>query len=149
MTGVRCGSKNKWNIGVTFLSKLGLSFHIEIRGFCGFYTFRNLQFFKIHEICSFSNFAKPVVLKIHEIRSFCAEIRGFYQNPRILQSWGLGISSSKVFQTKDQQVQNLTGFEIMQIIAFGEYFAHPSAKSRTMDAFVLKRSSRVIPKKNT
>ena len=76
--------KTKGNIGVTFLGKFGLSFHIEIRGFLWISVFRSPQFFKIHSFWNLQN-----------LQFSC-------RNPRILQSWGLGLSSSKVFQTKDQ-----------------------------------------------
>jgi hypothetical protein len=39
----------------------------------------------------------------------------------------------------------LTGFEMMHIRAVGQNLAQAFAKSRTIEAFVLKRSSRVIP----
>ena len=42
-------------------------------------------------------------------------------------------------------MMELTGFVIIQIMASGHTWAHASTKSRTMPAFVLKRSSLVIP----
>ena len=41
----------------------------------------------------------------------------------------------------------LTGFVIMQIMADGHMSAHAETKSLTMEAFVLNRSSLVIPEK--
>ena len=40
-------SANVVSQGVTFLGKLDLSFHIEIRGFCGFHGFLKPTVFKI------------------------------------------------------------------------------------------------------
>lgn len=42
-------------------------------------------------------------------------------------------------------ILKLTGLEIMQIIDCGQNFAHASTISLTMEAFVLNRSSLVIP----
>jgi len=39
----------------------------------------------------------------------------------------------------------LTGLVIIRIIAFGQYLPHAWTRSRTIEAFVLNRSSRVIP----
>ena len=71
------------NIGVTFLGKLGLSFHIEIHGFCGFDGFSKSEKSTV--------FQKSVVLqKFAVLRNLqfvfkICEIHSFYQNPRILR----------------------------------------------------------------
>lgn len=39
----------------------------------------------------------------------------------------------------------LTGLAMIHTMALGQTLAHASVKSRTIDALVLKRSSRVIP----
>ena len=44
-----------------------------------------------------------------------------------------------------QHCKEHTGLEMMQMNALGQYLAHASAKSLTMDALVLKRSSLVMP----
>jgi len=38
-----------------------------------------------------------------------------------------------------------TGLVIIRIIAFGQYFPQAWTRSRTIEAFVLNKSSRVIP----
>ena len=85
---------NIGNIGVTFLGKC-LSFHIEI---CGFWPGKPQKLLK------------PQISQFLQISCFIfnlwffkiCEILIFYQNPRILQSWGSDLSSRKIFHTKDQ-----------------------------------------------
>ena len=43
------------------------------------------------------------------------------------------------------KIDELTGLVITRIIAFGQYFPQAWTRSRTIEAFVLNRSSRVIP----
>ena len=76
------------NVEVTFLGELGLSFHIENAVFCGFHVF--------------SKFA--VCWNLWNPQFSCWNPRFLPKSAdlQILQSWGLGLSSSKVFQTKDQ-----------------------------------------------
>ena len=111
------------NIEVTVQEKLGLPFYIEIRSF-DFTIFWNLQvFLKSMKSAVFSKSTKSVVFKIwfFEIRKICgfrAKICWFScQNLLILwilQSWGLGLSSSKVFQTKDQKVVTLSRYNVVE-----------------------------------
>ena len=87
--------KDNLNIGVTFLGKWSFVSH------------RNPRFFADSESRGFWNrmCVCVCVCVVFFLKSAIFEICGFYQNPRILQkleSWGLGLWSSKVFQTKEQ-----------------------------------------------
>ena len=67
------------NVGVTFLGKLGLSFHIEIRGFVDSENRRFRQ--------------NPRVLKSAVFQNLWFSISGVFQNPQFLPK-------STVFKTK-------------------------------------------------
>ena len=71
--------------------------------------------------------------------------------PHVMDSWGaralrwLSVLFCSRTQNDSTCSKSLTGFAMIQIMAFGQNLAQPSAKSLTIDAFVLKRSSLVIP----